>query len=139
METLVCPLRGRGIANEPPNNPNLSGASGATLNPWPMTYWVSVCAGIVAVVVVGAVKHNNNKERELHQQEAEKMRQKREQQEAEEEAMRLAQREFEEERAATDTENKELVNQIVELVSSAGSQAVEMMRATKAIEGAPLK
>jgi hypothetical protein len=46
-----------------------------------------------------------------------------------------AQREFEEERAVTYTENKELVNQAVELVSSAGSQAVEMMRAAKAIGG----
>jgi DnaJ-domain-containing protein 1 len=46
-----------------------------------------------------------------------------------------AQREFEEERAVTYTENKELVNQAVELVSSAGSKAVEMMRAAKAIGG----
>jgi hypothetical protein len=46
-----------------------------------------------------------------------------------------AQREFEEERAATYTENKDLVNQAVELVSSAGSKAVEMMRAAKAIGG----
>jgi hypothetical protein len=46
-----------------------------------------------------------------------------------------AKQEFEEERAVTYTENKELVNQAVELVSSAGSQAVEMMRAAKAIGG----
>jgi len=46
-----------------------------------------------------------------------------------------AQREFEEERAATNAENRKLVKQVVELVSSAGSQAVEMMRAAKAIGG----
>jgi hypothetical protein len=46
-----------------------------------------------------------------------------------------AQREFEEERSVTYTENKELVNQAVALVSSSGSRAVEMMRAAKAIGG----
>ena len=50
-----------------------------------------------------------------------------------------AQRECEEERAVTYTENKELVNQAVELVSSAGSKAIEMMRATVAIKGSTIE
>jgi hypothetical protein len=62
---------------------------------------------------------------------------------AEEESSRKAEeavkRESEEERSSTERENKEIVNEFVALVSSAGAQAQDMMRAARALEGGGLE
>lgn len=50
-------------------------------------------------------------------------------------AEEASQREFEQERAATQHEHRDLIDRVAELVSSAGAQAVQMMRAAKAIHG----
>jgi hypothetical protein len=84
---------------------------------------------IVGYLWVGVRLFNWQRDRQRQQ------KWKKEREAAKQEEIRKAQREFREERASTAREHKELVDQVAELVSSSGLQAVEMMRAAKVLAG----
>jgi hypothetical protein len=50
-------------------------------------------------------------------------------------AEEASQREFEQERAATQHEHRDLIDRVADLISGCGAHAVEMMRAAKAVRG----